>query len=53
MGYRITQAYFDRAPDKRPAITDILSIRDFDAFLTASGYRPTPIARRASLTSGS
>jgi hypothetical protein len=53
MGYRITQAYYDRAPDKRQAITDILSIRDFDAFLAASGYRPTPIARRASLTSGS
>ena len=39
MGYRITQAYYDRARDKRQAITDILSIRDFDDFLKASGYR--------------
>lgn len=38
MGYRITQAYYERAPDKTKAIAEILSIQDYDAFLTASGY---------------
>lgn len=38
MGYRITKAYYENAPDKQQAIREILSIRDFDAFLAASGY---------------
>lgn len=38
MGYRIAKAYYDRTPDKARAIRDMLQIRDFDAFLTASGY---------------
>lgn len=38
MGYRITKAYYDKASDKPRAIAEILSIRDFDAFLAASGY---------------
>ena len=38
MGYRITKAYYERADDKREAIREILTIRDFPAFLAASGY---------------
>jgi hypothetical protein len=40
VGYRITKSYYDRAADKARAINDILTIRDFDRFLTASGYAP-------------
>lgn len=39
MGYRITQSYYEHAADKKKAIDDILSIRDFDRFLAASKYR--------------
>jgi predicted Zn-dependent protease DUF2268 len=42
IGYRITKAYYDRAADKSRAIHDILTIRDFDRFLTASRYAPAP-----------
>jgi hypothetical protein len=38
MGYRITKSYFERASDKRQALRDILTIKDFDRFLAASGY---------------
>jgi hypothetical protein len=38
MGYRITKSYFERASDKRQALRDILTIKDFDRFLVASGY---------------
>ena len=38
VGYRITKAYYDKLTDKRKAIRDILSIRDFDDFLLQSGY---------------
>lgn len=38
VGYKIAQAYYQRAPDKRTAIRDMLRIRDFPAFLRASGY---------------
>ena len=38
MGYRITKAYYERAPDKAKAIRDIVSIKDFDRFLAQSGY---------------
>jgi uncharacterized protein YjaZ len=40
IGYRITKSYYNRAADKARAIHDILTIRDFDRFLTASGYAP-------------
>ncbi len=40
VGYRIAQAYYDHATDKRQAIRDILTIHDFDAFLAKSGYEP-------------
>lgn len=38
IGMRITQAYYARMSDKAQALQDILEIRDFPAFLAASGY---------------
>lgn len=38
MGYKITKAYYDRATDKQQAIQDILTIKNEEKFLTASGY---------------
>jgi hypothetical protein len=38
MGYRIAEAYYERAEDKAQAFHDILHIQDFEAFLDASGY---------------
>lgn len=38
MGYRIAQAYYQRAADKRRAIYDILHIADYERFLADSGY---------------
>ncbi len=38
MGYKISKAYYDQAPDKEKAIDDILHIKDFKAFLEKSGY---------------
>jgi hypothetical protein len=38
VGYRIVQAYYNQATDKKQALADILSIRDAKAFLAQSGY---------------
>ncbi|WP_310394652.1 DUF2268 domain-containing putative Zn-dependent protease [Hymenobacter sp.] len=38
VGYRICQAYYQRARDKRQAIRDILTISDYAQFLAQSGY---------------
>jgi hypothetical protein len=38
VGYRITQSYYDGHSDKRQALRDILTIGNFQNFLTASGY---------------
>lgn len=38
MGYKITEAYFDKAKDKKEAVSEILNITDFSAFLRESGY---------------
>jgi len=38
IGYKITQAYYDKASDKKQAIRDILNIKDFNKFLEDSGY---------------
>ena len=38
MGYRIAQAYYERATDKQAAIRDILRMSDVDEFLERSGY---------------
>jgi len=40
MGARIASSYYARQSDKRQALRDILNIRDFNAFLAASGYNP-------------
>jgi hypothetical protein len=38
IGYKITEAYFNNAPDKTKAIDEILKINDFEKFLLLSGY---------------
>jgi Predicted Zn-dependent protease (DUF2268) len=38
MGYKITRAYYEQAKDKRAAIKEILTIKNFDKFLEKSGY---------------
>ena len=45
VGYRIVQAYYEQAPDKRQALAHILSVQDPRAFLTQSGYAAA-VARR-------
>jgi hypothetical protein len=50
MGYRIVEAYYDRAADKSRAIHEILTIRDFDKFLRESGYQGP--ARRSAPSAG-
>jgi hypothetical protein len=39
VGYKIAEAYYDHAADKRQAIREILTITDFHEFLTASRYQ--------------
>jgi uncharacterized protein YjaZ len=38
VGYRIVQAYYAQASDKKQALANILSIKDAKAFLAQSGY---------------
>lgn len=38
IGYKITEAYYFKAADKRKAIYDILHIKDYYRFLNDSGY---------------
>lgn len=38
IGYKITQAYFNKAKDKQKAISEILHIKDYKKFLEQSGY---------------
>ncbi len=38
IGYKITKAYYDQAADKQQAIEDILTIKNEQKFLAASGY---------------
>ena len=40
LGYRIAEAYYERATDKALAIRDIMSVTDYRAFLSQSGYTP-------------
>lgn len=39
MGYRITQAYYSRKPDKKQAVKEIVTVRDFNRLLSESHYR--------------
>jgi hypothetical protein len=41
IGYKITKAYYDKAKDKKKAITEILNIKDCKQFLKDSGYTPS------------
>jgi len=45
VGYRIARAWYDRQPDKRRAIADMLTATDAPAFLAASGWAPAAPAR--------
>ncbi len=38
VGYKIAESYYNKAQDKKQAVKDILEIKDFNAFLKASGY---------------
>jgi hypothetical protein len=38
VGYKICQAYYDKAADKKQAVAQMLTTRDFKAFLAQSGY---------------
>ncbi|SNC75993.1 Predicted Zn-dependent protease [Hymenobacter gelipurpurascens] len=38
VGYRIVQAFYNQASDKKQALADILSMRDPNTFLVQSGY---------------
>lgn len=38
MGYKICQAYYEEAPDKKQAIYDMLNVEDYSAFLEKSRY---------------
>jgi hypothetical protein len=38
VGYRIAQAYYDKAPDKKLAIETILNFEDADQLVRDSGY---------------
>lgn len=38
IGYKISKAYYDKAVDKKQAVSEILNVKDFDAFLKTSGY---------------
>ena len=40
VGYRIVEAYYQRAADRRAAIREILTATDYEALLAASGYDP-------------
>lgn len=40
IGYRITESFWNRTPDKLEAVHDILTASDVRAFLARSGYAP-------------
>lgn len=44
VGYGIAQSYYDRASDKQAALKALLELRDPDAILANSGWRPGYIA---------
>jgi len=40
VGYRIVKSYYQRSPDKRQAIREILQMTDPKGFLAKSGWHP-------------
>jgi hypothetical protein len=53
MGYQISKAYYERASNKRQAIREILSIKDFDRFVAESGYAGVPSLTTSVIVSSS
>ncbi|WP_162303736.1 DUF2268 domain-containing putative Zn-dependent protease [Hymenobacter sediminis] len=45
VGYKICQAYYEKAADKRQAVAAMLTTKDFRAFLAQSGYEQRMSAR--------
>lgn len=45
IGYRITEAFYDRAPDKEKALEAIFHVQDFKAFLQDSHYADQFVSR--------
>lgn len=45
MGFRICQAYYQQARDKKQAIAEILNAKDFERLLADSGYQQAQQAR--------
>jgi hypothetical protein len=37
VGYQICKAYYDKSPDKRKAISNMLNIKDYKEFYAKSG----------------
>lgn len=46
VGYKICQAYYEKAADKKKAVSDMLKIQNFDQFLKESGYGVTVLTKR-------
>jgi hypothetical protein len=40
VGYRIVKAYYQHTPDKHQALRDLIEMKDPEAFLARSGWRP-------------
>ena len=38
MGYKICEAYYENAADKKQAVKDIIEVQDFETFLKQSRY---------------
>ena len=38
MGFKIVEAYYNKAKDKKKAVEEILSVTDYPEFLIKSGY---------------
>jgi hypothetical protein len=41
VGYRIVKSYYQHAPDKHQALREIFEMKDPNAFLAKSGWRPS------------
>ncbi|WOK08054.1 DUF2268 domain-containing putative Zn-dependent protease [Imperialibacter roseus] len=41
MGYQIVKSYYEKAEDKKKAVKEMLTIKDFDRFVRESGYFAT------------
>jgi hypothetical protein len=39
-GWRIAKRYYDRAPDKKTALAELIALKDPQAILAASGWKP-------------